>query len=163
MKKAMTALSRLRNNCRVVAATLLAAGAIGGWAMSNILAAHASSVDGGYGFARKGDLRTYEDLKYSLVGSYAVTATDTEGRPHYGGPKVVAISLAPSGAVELDWGNGKQVGVGQLVGNSLAVASVTDGRTSILMMTINADGSLSGTWSRRTDRGYKGTESWKKI
>jgi hypothetical protein len=162
MKKAMTALSRLKTNCRVVAAILLTVGAIGGWAMSNILAAHASGVEGGY-LARKGDLRTYEDLKYSLVGSYAVSATDTEGRPHYGGPKVVAISLAPSGAVELDWGNGKQVGVGQLVGNTLAVASVTDGRTSILMMTVNADGSLAGPWSRRTDRGYKGTESWKRI
>lgn len=163
MKKAITALLRLKNNCRVVAAGLLAAGAIGGWAMSTILDAHAAGVDGGYGFARRGDLRTYEDLKYSLVGSYAVTATDTEGRPAYGGPRVVGIALAPSGAIELDWGKGKRVGVGQLIGNTLAVASVNDGRTAILMMTVNADGSLSGTWSRRTDPGYKGTETWKKI
>jgi hypothetical protein len=31
------------------------------------------------------------------------------------------------------------------------------------MMTSNPDGSLSGKWSRRTDRGQKGTEMWKKA
>jgi hypothetical protein len=29
-------------------------------------------------------------------------------------------------------------------------------------MTINPDGTLSGSWLRRTDRGSKGTEIWKK-
>jgi hypothetical protein len=161
MKKAMTALKRLKDDCRVVGAGLLMAGAIGGWAMSNILDAHAAGVDG-YGLARKGDLRTYEDLKYSLVGSYAVNATATDGKPYYGA-RVVDVALAPSGALEMDWGNGKRVGVGQLLGNTLAIAAVDDGRTALLTMTVNADGSLSGTWSRRTDRGTKGTETWKKL
>jgi len=30
-------------------------------------------------------------------------------------------------------------------------------------MNVNPDGSLSGKWSRRMDRGYKGTETWKKT
>jgi hypothetical protein len=30
-------------------------------------------------------------------------------------------------------------------------------------MSINPDGSLSGKWSRRMDRGQKGTETWKKA
>jgi hypothetical protein len=29
-----------------------------------------------------------------------------------------------------------------------------------LTMAINRDGSLSGKWSRRTDRGSQGTETW---
>ena len=161
MKKAMTALKRLKNDCRVVAAGLLMVGAIGGWAMSNILDAHAAVGDG-YGIARKGDLRTYEDLKYSLVGSYAVEATAPDGKPNYGA-RVVDVTLAPSGALEMDWGNGKQVGVGQLLGTTLAIAAVNDGRTALLTMTVKADGSLTGSWSRRTDRGTKGTETWKKM
>jgi hypothetical protein len=91
-----------------------------------------------------------------------VTATETDGKPSYG-LLIVDIALAPSGSLEIAWGNGKRVGVGQLIGNTLAVASVNDGRTAILMMTVNADGSLAGTWSRRTDRGTKGTEAWKKM
>lgn len=161
MNKMIAGMLRLTTNCRVAAAALLAAGVIGGWAVSNILDAHAAGTEG-YGITRKGDLRTYEDLKYSLVGTYAVTATDTEGKPTYG-IRAVDIALAPSGALEIDWGKGKRVGVAQLIGNTLAVASVNEGRTAILMLTVNADGSLSGTWSRRTDRSNKGTESWKKI
>jgi hypothetical protein len=161
MKKAMNALSRLKDNARLLAVGLLASGAIGGWAVSNILDAHAAGVEG-YGLARKGDLRTYDDLKYSLVGSYAVTATETDGKPYYGA-RIVDVSLAPSGALEIEWADGKRVGVGQLIGNMLAVSSVSDGRTAIMTMIVNADGSLSGSWSRRTDRGTKGTESWKKL
>ena len=71
--------------------------------------------------------------------------------------------LAPCGALELVWDNGKNVGVGQVIGTVLAVASSARGRTVILMMNINPDGSLSGKWSRRTDRGYKGTETWKRT
>jgi hypothetical protein len=33
----------------------------------------------------------------------------------------------------------------------------------ILTMTIKADGSLSGKWSRRTDRGSQGSETWTRI
>ena len=72
------------------------------------------------------------------------------------------ISLAPSGALELAWDNGKQVGVGQMIGDVLVVATSSNGRSAIWIMNINPDGSLSGKWSRRTDRGYRGTETWKK-
>jgi hypothetical protein len=30
-------------------------------------------------------------------------------------------------------------------------------------MTLNPDGSISGKWSRRTDRGSQGTETWKRT
>ena len=65
--------------------------------------------------------------------------------------------------LELDWDNGKQVGVAQLIGDTLVVACLFKGRTAILMMTSNPDGSLAGKWSRRTDRGQKGTETWTKA
>ena len=42
------------------------------------------------------------------------------------------------------------------------VSSLSKGRTTILIMEINPDGSLSGNWLRRTDRSDKGTEAWKK-
>jgi len=96
-----------------------------------------------------------------LVGSYVVTGTETDGKP-YAGSRTVDIALAPSGALELQWDNGKYVGVGQVTGNVLAVACWAANRTVILMMNVNPDGSLSGTWWRRTDRGSKGTETWKK-
>jgi hypothetical protein len=101
-------------------------------------------------------------IDHSLIGSYVVTGTDSDGK-RYAGPGIVGIALAPSGALELEWDNGKQVSVGEVIGNVLAVACLTKGRTAILLMTINPDGSLSGKWSRRTDRGYKGTETWKKV
>jgi hypothetical protein len=75
----------------------------------------------------------------------------------------VDIGLAPSGALELDWDNGKQVGVAQVIGDVVVVSCLIKGRTAILTMTVNADGSLSGKWSRRTDRGQKGTETWKRA
>jgi hypothetical protein len=84
-----------------------------------------------------------------------VNGTDPDGK-RYGGTSMLSIALAPSGALEIDWDNGKQVGVGQLVGNVPAVAYSVKGRSAILIMNINRDGSLSGKWSRRTDRGYKG-------
>jgi hypothetical protein len=87
-----------------------------------------------------------------------VTGTDAGGEP-YVGAGILDITLAPSGALELAWDDGKSVGVGQVIGNILAVASSTRGRTVILMMNINPNGSLSGTSSRRTDRGAKGTET----
>jgi hypothetical protein len=33
----------------------------------------------------------------------------------------------------------------------------------VSVMTINPDGTLSGNWFRRTDRGAKATETWTKI
>ena len=100
-----------------------------------------------------------DELKHRLIGSYVVSGTDPDGKP-YAGAGIVDIALAPSGALELDWDNGKQVGVGQVIGNFLAVACLIKGRTVILTMAINPDGSLSGKWSRRTDRGWQGTEAW---
>ena len=44
--------------------------------------------------------------KATLVGSYLVTGTDVDGKS-YSGSHVLDISLAPSGALELDWDNGK--------------------------------------------------------
>jgi hypothetical protein len=147
-----------RNN-RVVIGALLTAAAIGGWAISATFTPSAAAVEG---LSRRNDISPFEEAKPSLVGSYMVSGTDPDGRP-YVSNGVVDISLAPSGALELEWDNGKQVGVGQVIGNVLAVSCLTKGRTAILLMTINPDGSLSGKWSRRTDRGNKGTETWKKA
>jgi hypothetical protein len=156
-----------RKNVGVIAAALLIAGAVGGgWAISTMVATNAAAVEGLSAFdrVRKSDVRkpVLEEFKPSLIGSYRVTGTDPDGKP-YVGAGILDVGLAPSGALELEWDNGKQVGVGQVIGNVLAVACLTKGRTSILIMTINPDGLLSGSWSRRTDRGYKGTETWKKT
>jgi hypothetical protein len=97
----------------------------------------------------------------SLVGSYEVTGTEADGQP-YAAAGVLDISLSPSGALELQWNSGKLVGVGQVVGDTLAVAYSAKGRIAIMAMSVNPDGSLSGQWWRRTDRGSKGTEVWKK-
>ena len=71
-----------------------------------------------------------------------MTGTHPSGEP-YAGAGALDIVLGTSGALELVWDNGKSVGVGQVIGNVLAVASSTRGRTVILMMNINPDGSLS--------------------
>jgi hypothetical protein len=166
MKTLITALVGLRKNPRVAAAALLTAGAVGGWAISATLSAKATALDdtSRFGIGREANAHklALEAPKPALIGSYVVTGTDSDGKP-YAGPGIVGIALAPSGALELEWDNGKQVGVGEVIGNVLAVACLTKGRTAILLMTINPDGSLSGKWSRRTDRGYKGTETWKKL
>jgi hypothetical protein len=101
-------------------------------------------------------------VKASLVGSYAVTGTEPDGEP-FTDRRVVDISLAPSGALELDWENGKFLGIGQIIDNTLVIAYLNKGRTAISVMTINPDGTLSGSWFRRTDRGAKATEIWKKL
>jgi len=161
MKTLITALMAHRRNVRVMAAALLTAGAVGGWAMSAMVSVSAAAFEGTSRFdLRKADVKQLP--KSGLIGSYVVTGADSDGRP-YAGPGIVDISLAPSGALEFEWDNGKQVGVGEIIGNVLTVASLAKGRTAILMMNINSDGSLSGKWLRRTDRGYKGTETWKKV
>jgi hypothetical protein len=166
MKTLITALIGQRKNVLVIVAALLTAGAVGGWAISTMFTTNAAAVEGlsPFEIMHKNDMRklSIDELKPGLIGSYAVTGTDPDGKP-YGGASIVDIALAPSGALELEWDNGKQVGVGQVFGNVLAVACLTKGRTAILIMNINPDGSLSGKWSRRTDRGYKGTETWKKA
>jgi hypothetical protein len=156
--KYLTGLGR-RKDVVAIAATLLAAAVIAGWANSTLLATSTAAVS----TAEIMDARTspLDELKPRLIGSYRVTGTDPDGTP-YVAAAMLDIALAPSGALELAWDNGKQVGVGQVIGNVLAVACLSKGRTVILTMTINPDGSLTGHWSRRTDRGNKGTEIWKK-
>jgi hypothetical protein len=162
MKTLITALVGQRKNIGIVAA-LLTAGAVAGWAMSATYATITGAVEDLSAFEIS-DMKKLplEELKLGLIGSYVVTGTDPGGDP-YVGAGVLDIALAPSGALELVWDYGKNVGVGQVVGNILAVASSTRGRTVILMMNINPDGSLSGKSSRRTDRGSKGTEAWKRT
>jgi hypothetical protein len=164
----MRHVARLRpqDNIGAFAAVLLTAGIIAGWAVSTVSTTNASAVEDVSAFdtMRKDDKTKMplDELKLGLVGSYEVTGADPDGTP-YAGTGILDIALAPSGALELAWDKGRQVGIGQIVGNVLAVASSTKGRTAILVMTINPDGSLSGTWSRRTDRGYKGSEIWKRT
>ena len=97
----------------------------------------------------------------SLIGDYVVTGTEANGTP-YDGPGPLAITMDKSGALELKWDGGKYVGIGQVIGNQLAVASSAEGRVVIEIMDIKPDGSLEGRWWRRTDPGTKGTEVWKK-
>jgi hypothetical protein len=101
-------------------------------------------------------------VKLRLIGSYAVTGTDADGKP-YPVKHTLGITLAPSGALELEWDDGKNLGVGEVIGGTLAVATWTNGKTVVLTMRINPDGSLTGKWLRRTDYGAKGTETWNKI
>ena len=166
MKTLITALVGQRRNVGVVVAALLTAGAVAGWAASATFATIISPIEDLPAFETtgKGDVKKLplDEFKLGLIGSYVVTGTDPGGEP-YVGAGVLDIALAPSGALELIWDNGKHVGVGQVIGNVLAVASSTRGRNVILMMNINPDGSLSGKSSRRTDRGSKGTEAWNRT
>ena len=138
-----------RRHVGAVVIALLAAGAFGGCEVPMTFATRAAATEPPH----------EHEARRSLVGSYRVTGTDTDGRP-YIGAHIVDVSLAPSGALEIVWDDGRILGVGQVVGNLLAVASLNKSRTAILTMTINANGSLSGKWSRRTDRGSRGTETW---
>jgi hypothetical protein len=157
---------RPQESVGAMAAALLAGAAIGGWVMSTMSTTSAAAVEdlSAVEMMRKNVINNlpHDELKHRLIGSYVVRGTDPDGRP-YAGAGIVDIALAPSGALELDWDNGKQVGVAQVIGDVLVVACLIKGRTAILMMTINPDGSLSGKWSRRTDRGQKGTETWTKA
>jgi hypothetical protein len=149
----------------VIAATLLAGAVIGGWAMSTISTTKAAPVDlSAFETMRRNVINPLarDEFKHRLIGTYVVSGTDPDGKP-YAGAGIVDIALAPSGALELVWDNGKQVGVAQVIGDTLVVACLFNGRTAILMMTGNPDGSLAGKWSRRTDRGQKGTERWKRA
>lgn len=166
MKTLIAALVGQRRNVAIVVAALLTAGAVRGWAVSITFPTTTASVEGLSAFGTAVKIGTknlpLEDFKLGLIGSYAVTGTDAGGEP-YVGAGILDITLAPSGAVELAWDDDKSVGVGQVIGDILAVASSTRGRTVILMMSINPNGSLSGTFLRRTDRGAKGTETWTKT
>lgn len=151
--------------CVGVVASALLAGAAIGWAMSTVSTTRAAAVEDLSAFEMRRNVTPtlrHDELKHRLVGSYVVGGTDTDGRA-YAGTGIVDIALVPSGALELDWDNGKQVGVAEVIGDVVVVSCLIKGRTAILTMTINADGSLSGKWSRRTDRGQKGTETWTKA
>jgi hypothetical protein len=161
MKTYLTTLAGQVKTVRITIAALLTAGAVGGWTVSTMLA-KAAVVEESRLETIRAQTVPAGDVKPHLVGSYKVTGTDPDGLP-YSRTSIVDVALAPSGALELEWDYGRQVGVGQVIGNTLAVACVSKGRTSILVMTINPDGSLSGVWSRRTDRGTKATETWKKT
>jgi hypothetical protein len=139
----------------LIAAALLASGALGGWVASTALVKDARAQETQIGLIAALDARS------RLVGTYAVSGTDSDGS--HLEASTLDIALAPSGALELVWDNGRIVGVGQLVGDTLAVAYTVRNRLVISVMNVNADGSLSGKWLRRTDRGSKGTESWKKT
>ncbi len=143
-------------NKGVLIALLVAASAGAGWARLATSSTGAAEI-GPAPFAT-----ALDDLKPGLIGSYEVTGTEPDGTP-YLAPSILDITLTPSGALELAWDSGRYVGVGQVIGNVLAVASVAKGRTTILVMNINPDGSLAGRALRRTDRGSKGTEIWKRI
>ena len=165
MKTLITALVGQRKNVGVAVTALLTAGFVAGWAVSATFATITAAVEdlSAFEILSKSDVqKPLEEFKLGLIGSYVVTGTGPGGEP-YVGAGILDITLAPSGALELVWDNGKNVGVGQVIGNVLAVASSTRGRTVILMMNINPDGSLSGKSSRRTDRGSRGTEAWKRT
>jgi hypothetical protein len=150
----------------VIAAGLIAGVATAGSDMPTISSTRAATVERHAAFeatrATFTQAQPHEDLVSRLPGSYAVSGTDGDGNP-YAHPGIIDIALAPSGALELSWDNGKQVGIAQVIGDVLVAASLIKGRTAILIMMINPDGSLSGRWSRRTDRGQKGTEAWRKA
>jgi hypothetical protein len=97
----------------------------------------------------------------SLLGNYVVTGTETNGKK-YDGPGPLVITMDKNGALELKWDGGRYVGIGQVLGDKLVVASSAEGRTVIGIMDIKGDGSLEGKYWRRTDPGTGGTEVWKK-
>jgi len=97
----------------------------------------------------------------SLLGNYVVTGTETNGKS-YDGSGPLAITMDRNGALELKWDNGRYVGIGQVVGDKLVVASAAEGRVIIGIMDIKPDGSLAGRYWRRTDPGTGGTEVWQK-
>jgi hypothetical protein len=163
MKTFITALIRQSRTIRGTAAALLAVGALVGCGISTAVT-NATAFEGRSQpvALHKGDKSPADELKIGLIGSYRVSGTDTDGKAYPSGG-IVDVGLAPSGSLELTWDNGRQLGVGQVVGHTLVVSHLANGRTAIMVMHINPDGTLSGTWSRRTDRGYRGTETWKKI
>jgi hypothetical protein len=124
---------------------------IGGWGVSTTFATHAAAIEYHYEIS----------VKASLVGSYAVAGTDVDGTSYTGSHKLDTRWRHPAPS---NWigTTVSRFGVGQVIGDVLAVACLSKGRTVILTMNINPDGSLSDKWSRRTDRGSQGTETWTK-
>jgi hypothetical protein len=147
----------------VLVTALIIAGMVMGWVISATVVNSATATALPFSAWSEADTTkaSPEKTKATLVGTYAVSGTDPDGNP-YIAPSTLDISLAPSGALELSWDNGRVVGVGQFSDNVLSVALLVRGRTAVSIMKVNPDGSLSGTWMRRTDRGSRGTETWKR-
>jgi hypothetical protein len=166
MKKFITAVLSHRRKAGLLPAALLLALAFGGSALLRTVAATPAALENlsPPHVKRTNDRKMLraEVVKLRLIGSYAVTGTDADGKP-YPVKHTLGITLAPSGALELEWDNGKNFGVGEVIGDTLAVATWTNGKTVVMTMQINPDGSLTGKWLRRTDHGAKGTETWNKI
>jgi hypothetical protein len=134
MKKFLAALLSNRRNAGLLVAALLPALAFSGSALLMTVAATPAALENvsPLEVKRKNDhemLRT-EVVKLRLIGSYAVTGTDADGKP-YPVKHTLGITLAPSGALELEWDNGKNFGVGEVIGDTLAVATWTKGPSGI--------------------------------
>jgi hypothetical protein len=100
---------------RVVApvAAVLALATVGGWGVSTTFATRTATIEADY----------ETDSKRKLIGSYEVTGTDSDGMS-YARAYIVDVSLAPSDALEFNWDNGRQVGIGHVIGNVLSVAQL---------------------------------------
>jgi hypothetical protein len=104
--------SKFSRQVGALAAVLLSVAALFEWGLSKAVARRTAAIEA------QSEIGT----RASLVGSYLVTGTDPDGMS-YKANRIVDISLAASGALELDWDNGRQVGIGHVVGNVLAVAT----------------------------------------
>jgi hypothetical protein len=97
MQTLITGLIGLCKNVRVIVAALLTAGAVGGWAISTMFTTNAAAVEGlsPFEIMRKNDMKKLplEGSKPGLIGSYAVSGTDPDGKP-YVGNSIVDIALA---------------------------------------------------------------------
>jgi hypothetical protein len=95
----------------VLAAALIVAGMVLGWGMSTTVVKSATATVLPFSAWSEADTTkdSLEKTKGALVGTYVVTGTDPDGNP-YMGPSTLDISLAPSGALELNWDNGRVVG-----------------------------------------------------
>jgi hypothetical protein len=101
MKTLIAALVGQCKNPRVVAAALLAAGAVDGWAMSTTIIGNATALEDLARIEASREKLQLEASKPSLIGSYVGTGTDSDGK-RYASPGIVGIALAPSGALELE-------------------------------------------------------------
>ncbi|MBF0094088.1 MAG: hypothetical protein HQL34_06035 [Alphaproteobacteria bacterium] len=97
----------------------------------------------------------------NVAGTYDYSGTEVDGSK-YEEDGTLVVSPEPSGAYLVKWDGGEYVGVGQVAGNVFAVAAVAEKKNTIILMEIGPDGNMNGRWWRRSDKGSKGTEIWKK-
>ena len=84
-------LSHLGKPSSAVVAALVAVVMIGGWGASTTFATRAVAIESPYEIS----------VKANLVGSYTVFGTEVDGAS-YSSSHTLDISMAPSGALELD-------------------------------------------------------------